>query len=198
MAWPVLAFMAASALASYQSGKSNQRSANRSMSKGSLQDLLNYKRLLSDWKKYAFPNQGAMQAEQSGARNLLGQAYQGMGDKVFSQSASRGFGPGSGLTMKSLGDVQGSYMQSLSQMLTNLAKFKNTPQWSAPGSIGGTNVPIGTSGQGAMWNSIADMAGTGAGFSLMSNYLNPGGGNLPGYSTDYGVQFGVANPKYGW
>jgi len=116
-------------------------------------NLANYRRMLADWQKYAFPNAGAIQAMQQGVAadkmktmNVLGQAYQNLPQKVFSQSAARGFGPGSGLTMKSLGNVEGSYLNALSQMFSNFGKlnadvgmFANTPMYSPP-TISGMTV----------------------------------------------------------
>jgi len=211
MSWVAVAVGVGSMAAGVYSSSQQEKSAGKALRGQEKQNWLarqwsleDYQTLMADWKKNAFPNQGAIKAEQQSAQNMLGQAYQGMGDKVFSQSASRGFGPGSGLTMQSLGNQQGSYMNALSQMYTNLAKFKNTSQWSAPSSIGQTNMPpVATMPAGGGMAQVSDMLGTYSGMMMMNNLLNPGGGgggggNMPGYSTPYGAQFGVANPKYGW
>ena len=206
MSWVAVAIGVGSLAAGVYASSQQERAAKRVGDKNRRYALEDYATLMADWKKNACPNQGAIRAEQQGARNMLGQAYQGMGDKVFSQSASRGFGPGSGLTMQSLGNQQGSYMNALSQMYTNLAKFKNTPQWSAPQSIGQTNMPpVQTMPAGRGMAQASDMLGTVGGMMLWNQLANsggggttPGGSQSPFYSTPYGAQFGVANPKYGW
>ena len=219
MSWVAVAMgvgsLAAGAYSSSQQSKAAGKANKMNYKQGLMQRqwaLDDYKKLMEDWKKNAFPNQGAMNAERWSAQSALGQAYKGVGNKIFSQSASRGFGPGSGLTMKSLGDTQGSYMNALGQMYANLAKFGNTPQWSAPSSIGQTGMqPVATQPAGGGMAQASDMMGTTAGILLWNQLANGGGGNQspfatypstvtgsPSFGTSYGAQFGVANPKYGW
>ena len=174
--------------------QSMQDKANKSAArKGRAWNLEDYERFMADWKKNAFPNAQAMQAARQEGQNMLGQAFKGMGDKVFSQSASRGFGPGSGLTMKSLGDVEGSYMNAMSEMMANLAKFQHTAQWGPPGGITPTSVPA-----GQMWGNLGNDIGTLGGYAMAGGFGNFQQQPIPGYSTPFGAQFGVANPKYGW
>jgi len=178
--------------------KANKSAQRRGMTQQRAWNLEDYERLMADWKKYAFPNKKAMQAETAGGLNMLGQAFKGMGDKVFSQSASRGFGPGSGLTMKSLGDVEGSYMNAMSQMMTNLAKFQNTPQWGSPQGIGQvTPTPVPAD---QMWGNLGNDIGTLGGYAMAGGFgdFRQQPTQPWDYSTPYGAQFGVANPKYGW
>ena len=196
MSWVTIGVSAGSMIAGGISSAIGQgkaaKSSRHSLQRSQKWQLDMYRRQLADarryYEKYAFPNAGAIQAEQQGAYNQLGQAYRGLPSKVFSQSASRGFGPGSGLTMKSLGDVQGSYLQSLGQMMTNLAKFKNTPQWSfaMPGMPSAPNVPATPSGGGA--NYMADSFGTLGGMMLMKGMLNDGGSS--GYNWFDSMQSG--------
>ena len=144
MPWVVPIALAAAAIYSSSQSDKSQKDAFKKQLKGQDKQnwqardwaLQDYQTLLADWQKNAFPKKGAIRAEKQRGRQALGQAFQGLPEKVFSQSASRGFGPGSGLTMESLGNIEGSYMQALSQMMTNFAQFKNTPQWGPPMSIG--------------------------------------------------------------
>ena len=179
--------------------QSQQKASNRQMWQQRQWNLADYERLMEDWRKNAFPNEMAMQAARQGGRQQLGQAFKGLPEKVFSQSASRGFGPGSGLTMKSLGDVEGSYMNAMSQMMTKLAQFQNTAQFGPPGSISQTGqLPIVPQTGGQMWGNLGNDLGTMGGYAMTGGFGNFQQQPMPGYSTPFGAQFGVANPKYGW
>ena len=160
-----------------------------------------FKTNLDTWRKTAFPNQAAIQAAMQGIeadtrlnRQQLGQAYSGMADKVFSQSATRGFGPGSGLTARSLGNVEMSKLQSIGQLMTNLMKskagltqFANTAQWSAP-QLTLPGMPpqqmVSPTPAGGTEMGLSDLFGTMAGFGLMNNMLG-GGSSGGGLSNAY-------------
>jgi len=137
------------------------------------------------YNKYSLPSAAAVGAQATQNRGELGQARQGAYSNLTSSLAARGFGSGSGLAYKGAGDIESSYIKSLGQSMTELAKFQNTRQFGTPGALyqAPMNIPGATETGIAKGGNLLDTA---LGFMMMKNMLGGTGGGSSDSTDLYG------------
>ena len=123
---------------------------------------------LQTWQQTAYPSAQAVKAAEQSAKGQLGQARSASYRNLAEQMAARGFGPGSGLMAREAGQIESGYMQSLADVLSDITKFANTPQWAVPSSAykTATQSPL-----GAALGTGSNYLDTAYGYMLMNQLL---------------------------